>query len=160
MPCGYRAPRNGRGPTCRWSGADGTRRCLRASVCASRPSTSRCAGRAKRHLRRSFGALPKAARLKAAPDAPCGWPTAPIHENPARPLARGRQIPRARLRPDPGRALLRAQRQAPARLHLLAGLQLSLRVLLRPVRLRPQVGGPRADAHGDAIEGAVGPIPF
>ena len=72
----------------------------------------------------------------------------------------GRQIPRARLRADPGRALLRAQGQAPARLHLLAGLQLPLRVLLGPVRLWAQVGRARADAHGDAAEGAVGPVPF
>ncbi len=72
----------------------------------------------------------------------------------------GGQVSGARLRADSGRALLRAERQTPTRLHLLAGLQLPLRVLFRPVRLWTQVGGAGTGAHGHAPEGVVGSIPL
>ena len=89
----------------------------------------------------------------------------------ARPTARFRRIRRGPLaQVDKFRAhdyglipverYYRAQGQAPARLHLLARLQFPLRVLLRSVRLRTQVGGARARPHGDAAQGAVGPLPF
>ena len=106
----------------------------------SRPSTSPCRGRARRRSWRSSRRSPRSVAAKAALDAPCGLRTAPICQNPPRRAAATRHVPRARLSTDPGRALLRAQGQAAARLHLLAGLQLPLRVLLGPVRLRAQVG--------------------
>ncbi len=60
-----------------------------------------------------------------------------------------------RLRPAAGRALLRAEGQAPARLHLLAGLPLPLRLLRRSLRLQAQMGRAAASAHrrgaGDAL---------
>ncbi len=160
MPCGSRAPQSARGPICPWSGAVGIRRCSRASACSSPPSMLRCADRARRHSRRSFSGSPRAARSKVAPAAPCGSPMARILRESGAAARAGRQIPGARLWLDSGRAILRAQGQAPTRLHLIAGLQFPLRVLLGPVRLRTQVGRARAGADGDAVEGVVGSISF
>ena len=127
---------------------------------ASLRSMSRFAARARRPSPRSCSGSRDGPLAEAAPAAPCGSRMASIHENPARAAGAGRQIPRARLRPDSGRALLRAQGQAAARFHLLAGLQFPLRLLFGSVRLRAQMGGTGAGAHGAAVEGAVGSLPL
>ena len=83
-----------------------------------------------------------------------------IRENPARTLA---QVDKFRAHDYgliPGRALFRTQGQAAARLHFIARVQFPLRVLLGPVRLWTQVGRTRARAHGNAVEGVMGPVPF
>ncbi len=96
-----------------------------------RASTSPCRRRAKRPSRRSCarlaaGRVARGLRRLHVPPSPTA---AMSRESAARAAAAGR-VPAARLRADSGRALLRAQGQAAARLHLVAGLQFPLRVLL------------------------------
>ena len=133
-------------------------------VCArvpgrSPPSMSPCADRAKRHSPRSCERLadgPLSRRLRRLHGSAC-------RRHDSREPARDLCAPVDKFRAHdygliPVERYFRAQRQAPARLHLLAGLQFPLRVLLRSVRLRAQVGRARAHAHGAATEGAVGSV--
>ena len=154
--CAFRAPPRLPGPIFRWSGAAGTRRCSagmparglrrRHGAGAGRGDLRGDRRRASRRVDRSTGAW---AACSAAPTAAC-TSIAP------RAAAAARPLPAARLRADSRRALLRAQGQAPARLHLVPRLQLPLRVLLRSVRLWPQMGRHRAGLDGGEAPRAVG----
>ena len=147
MRCESRAPPSARARTCRSSGAAGIPRCSAANAWPSPRVDVTVQGQGEETfaeiVRASRG--PLARRLRGLHGAVA--PTARCCANPPRAAAAARDVPRARLSADPGRALLRAQGQAAARLHLLAGLQLPLRVLLGSVRLRTQVGGPRSRAR-------------
>ena len=140
-------------PNSRSSGAAGIRRCSPASAWPSRPSTSPCRDRAKRRSPRSSRRIADGRSLEGCAGCTVRLADGRSARESAAPALTRRHVPGARLRSDTGRALLRAQGQASARLHLLAGLQLSLCILFGPVRLRAQVG--RASIRGSMVTAAA-----